>query len=87
MRAFMFKYLGWDAVKQDVANLYAQYFTVDDLEQLIKFYSTPVGQKMLLITPELTQKSMAIGSQRVKEHMDELKDIIDKASQKAEHEP
>lgn len=33
--------------------IYARYFTADELRQIVAFYQTPVGAKMLNVTPQL----------------------------------
>ncbi|MEO1093955.1 MAG: DUF2059 domain-containing protein [Cyanobacteria bacterium J06638_28] len=38
--------------------VYDQYFTEADLQDLIAFYKTPVGQKLVEISPQLFQTSM-----------------------------
>lgn len=42
--------------------VYAKHFTLEDVEAQIAFYKTPLGQKMLVVTPALTRDSMAVGS-------------------------
>lgn len=44
--------------------LYANNYSLEEIRQLTTFYSTPLGRKMLALTPRLTAESMAIG-QRV----------------------
>jgi len=43
--------------------VYAKYFTQEDLEQLIAFYETPIGQKFVNTTPMVMQESMQIGQE------------------------
>jgi len=47
----------------DIAMIYAQSFTVDEMRRVTAFYRDPVGQKLLDSMPALTQQSMA-ASQR-----------------------
>jgi hypothetical protein len=86
MQQFFVKYMGWESIKKDFAAIYAQYYTMEDFDALITFYSSPTGQKALAHLPEITQKGMLLGQQKVQAHLDELKKIIEKASEKAEHE-
>jgi uncharacterized protein len=46
-----------------LAPVYAKYLTIDDLQELIKFYETPIGKKYAQSTPLITQESMQIGQQ------------------------
>ncbi len=46
-----------------ISPVYQKYFTKNDLDQLIKFYESPVGKKLAINTPKITQESMKIGQQ------------------------
>jgi hypothetical protein len=39
--------------------VYSKFFTEDELKDLIAFYKSPTGQKMVAVTPELLSESMA----------------------------
>jgi hypothetical protein len=41
--------------------VYDKYYTHDEIRQLIAFYETPLGRKVVEVTPPLTQETMAIG--------------------------
>ena len=43
------------------ARLYAEHFTEAELEELIVFYQTPVGQKVIAKLPILQQQAMQLG--------------------------
>ncbi|WP_375578870.1 DUF2059 domain-containing protein [Marivirga tractuosa] len=43
--------------------VYSKYMTIADLEELIKFYETPVGKKFAKNTPLIMQESMQVGQQ------------------------
>lgn len=51
-----------DLVKMLVP-VYKKHLTQADLEGLIKFYQSPVGQKFAKKTPLITQESMQVGQQ------------------------
>jgi len=42
------------------AAIWAQNFTVEEIGQLKAFYDTPIGQKSLALTPQITQQSIAV---------------------------
>jgi hypothetical protein len=44
-----------------VAVVFAQNFTADELKELARFYRSPVGAKYVQLQPELFKQSMAIG--------------------------
>ncbi len=43
--------------------VYEKYLTQDDLEEVIKFYQSPVGKKLAGSTPSITRESMQIGQE------------------------
>ncbi|WP_306391204.1 DUF2059 domain-containing protein [Telluria beijingensis] len=49
----------------EIGPLYARNYTVDELKQLTAFYRTPLGQKMLALSPRLAAESMAVGQKIV----------------------
>jgi hypothetical protein len=49
------------AMIEEVAGVYARNFSAGEMQQLIAFYRTPVGQKFLEKTPAVMQESMAVG--------------------------
>jgi hypothetical protein len=54
------------AIQQKIdQQLYDEYFTEAELQDLINFYSTPTGQKTAEIFPQLTQRSMELFSEEV----------------------
>jgi len=73
---FFHKYTKWDDMKKDLAKLYAQAFTPQEMKELTKFYSSKVGQKSLTVMPRLTQLSMLMAQQRIAKHANELKKAV-----------
>lgn len=60
----------WEESKKEISTdeltnlyipIYSKYYSESDLDELIKFYKTPVGQKMISIMPALMQDSMSAG--------------------------
>lgn len=52
-----------DDLTNMLAPVYVKYLTQEDLEGLITFYRTPVGQKFAESTPFIMQESMQVGQQ------------------------
>ena len=44
-----------------MVDLYARYFTEQEIRDLIDFYQTPTGQKSIAVMPALMQDSMEAG--------------------------
>ena len=77
MSDFINKYMSWDLIKEDMAKLYAKYYTQQELRDLKKFYVTPTGQKVLKTVPRIAAESIKLSQSKMMPHMGELqKDII-----------
>ena len=71
------KVMTWDNMMPKMVALYAETYTEGELKELIAFYSTKLGQKMIRVTPELTRKGAMIGSELAQQHMGELQAAIE----------
>lgn len=47
--------------------IYNKYFTDEDIKQLIVFYQTPLGKKLISISPQIASDSLSVGQQYGKE--------------------
>ena len=45
-------------VKEEMVNIYEKHFTQDEIKDLIKFYESPTGKKLLETTPEISKDLM-----------------------------
>ena len=79
---FFTKYMGWDALRGDVAALYAKNYTTEELKELNKFYQSELGQKTVQIMPQLAAASAKIGQSRMMQHMPEMKAMVEKELEK-----
>ncbi len=82
MLSFFQKYMGWDSIKDDLAKIYSDKFTVNEMNQLIKFYKTPVGKKSIKLMPYLYEQGSIIGQKRVQQHIGELQKMIAEEAKK-----
>ena len=55
--------LNWDDLKSKLEDVFVRSFSEDELNQLIAFYQTPLGQKTLAQLPLVTRQAMVIGQQ------------------------
>jgi uncharacterized protein len=46
---------------EKVAVVYAERFTAAELREIIAFYKSPIGEKLIKAQPEIAQKTLAIG--------------------------
>jgi hypothetical protein len=77
IQAFFDKYMGWEAQKGDIAALYAKNYTTEELQELSKFYQTPLGQKTVQLMPQLAAAGAKIGQSKMMQHMPEMKAMIE----------
>lgn len=60
-----FRELTSEAMWDEVVSAYAQVYTQDEIEALLKFYRSPVGRKVVEKTPVLTQQTIALVQRRM----------------------
>jgi hypothetical protein len=73
---FYKKYIGWEAIKDDQAEIYKKYFSIKEIKDLMAFYETETGKKTLSILPEIMAEGQALAQKKMIAHIDELKKII-----------
>ena len=76
MKAFFAKYMSWQSMKEEMVKIYMGEFTENELNELNKFYQTPVGKKSIQRMPALLAKGAELGQKRVQEHLPELQAAI-----------
>jgi hypothetical protein len=69
LRAFLTKYMAWSALHDDYAQLYVDTFTEDEIRQLVSFYRTPLGQKVIDTLPQIMRKGAELGQSKVTGHL------------------
>lgn len=73
---FLEQYIGWNALHEDLVQMYLQAFTEQELETINAFYSTEAGQKIITTVPELVTERNRLAMQRLQEHMAEFNAIV-----------
>ena len=76
MKTFLNKYMSWPSLKDDMAKVYMTEFTEPELNDLSKFYQTPLGKKTVQKMPALMAKGAEMGQKRMQEHLPELQAAI-----------
>jgi hypothetical protein len=80
IKAFYEKAIGWKVMKNDLAKLYAKYYTTEELKDITEFYKTKTGKKVLSTMGNLTYEGQMLTRKRLMPHMDELKKMLDEAA-------
>jgi len=76
LREFLTRYVTWDALKNEYAELYAGAFTEEELREMTDFYRTPTGQKLARATPQLSLLGAQLGERVMRAHAAELEAMI-----------
>lgn len=79
MQLFVDKYCSWAILKNDFIMLYAREFTNAELKQMIAFYTSPTGKKMLEKRPLLFQTATLLGRKAFNEHRTEMEQMLQDA--------
>jgi len=70
------QYLSWDAMREEMAALYRKYFTAEELSDMLAFYGSGTGRKVVLLTPTLLSEGSEIGARLTRAHKDELIEML-----------
>ena len=81
MMDFFDKHVTWDKLGDDIKSVYADLFTEQEVRDLIAFYKTPTGKKMVEKMPALQARLAQVSQQAVLEHRAELQQKIRTAMQ------
>ncbi len=76
MRAFFKKHIGWNALKDELADMYMHKFTEKELTEINAFYITPAGQKVITALPVLVQERNQLAMMRLQQNIGELQQIV-----------
>jgi uncharacterized protein len=71
--------LSWDQMKDIYVDIYAHIFNEDEMGELIRFYQSPLGQKMLKKMPEIIQLSVQRSQALIQKKMPELQKKLKKS--------
>jgi uncharacterized protein len=76
IKGFLAKHLSWKALEPEFVALYAKHFSEAELQQMIVFYSTPVGKKAISLMPMLQMQGTQLAMAKVQAHMNELMQLL-----------
>ena len=77
--------VAWDKLKPDMVKLYTSNFSEQELQELISFYQSPVGQKVLEKMPMLTEKAARLTQGKLQAAVPQVNKLL--ADMTAELEP
>ena len=81
----MVKDMPLDDMLNDMIPIYQKHLTKEDLDGILAFYASPIGQKLQREQPAMTQESMQVGGEigrrRIGAMMQQMDDFIAKMAQ------
>jgi hypothetical protein len=78
LKQYFYELFVSEKMTKELAKAYSQFFTLDDMSDLVKFYKSPLGQKVIRSTPALSLQSEKIGLALLKEHQRDYMEIVAK---------
>jgi hypothetical protein len=75
-----------DLILGDMVPVYQKHLTKSDLESVLAFYNSPVGQKLTREMPAMTAEAMQIASARIQDDNEDIMRKLEERIQKMENE-
>lgn len=64
--------MSWDSIIDPVVEIYEDAYTVEELEYINEFYSSPIGQSFIKKAPQVNEKSSAVMMKNIQSAMQNL---------------
>jgi hypothetical protein len=80
MIAIMKEELSWDKLKDSFVQVYRETFSQEEVDGLIAFYQSPVGQSFIDKQPELMKNTMAVMQQRMEPMMQKIQQMAEETA-------
>jgi uncharacterized protein len=75
--AVMENEMSWDKIKDEYIDIYLRVYTEAEIKEIIVFYKTPAGQKMIDKMPLLIQESMSVSQNRLNTLLPRIQQITE----------
>jgi hypothetical protein len=89
--AKLFQGMPIDEMVDAMVPIYQRHLSHEDIEAILAFYSSPVGQKLLREQPAMMQEGMKVGGEigrrRLEAMMQQMDDFITKLAQEQKKQP
>ena len=72
MRALLAKHANFAAVEDDLISVYREFYSETDAQQLLRFYESPLGQRLVTATPALSARTYQVTTARMTALMPQL---------------
>ena len=78
------KYLTWDEMGPKIVAIYADTFSEAELREIIAFYKTRTGKKVLETMPDLMRRGAMVGAEVAQAHSSELEQMLEERAKALE---
>lgn len=68
--------VGWDKLKPDMVKLYTNNFSEQEIKELIRFYESPLGKKVLEQMPSLTAQSAQLTQRKLEAAVPKVNQLL-----------
>ncbi len=68
--------VGWDMLKPDMVKLYTRNFNEQEMKDLIRFYESPLGKKVLEQMPSLTAQSAQLTQSKLETAVPKVNQLL-----------
>lgn len=82
MMEYFSKYLSYESIEDDLAKLYVDAFTMEELNEIVAFYASETGKKLIEKSPWILKKSAEIGMSKINENIGELKKMVEEENKR-----
>lgn len=76
VESFYNKYLSYERLKGVMANLYAKYYSTDEIRDLVRFYRSPAGQKFNNTSIQIANDAFMANNAILQANQKELENMI-----------
>jgi len=74
--SYFARFMSYEANKGEIAKIFSKEFTEDEMREIVKFYSSPVGQKATRLLFPMVGKITNLIYSKGREHLPELKNML-----------
>ncbi|UZE95658.1 DUF2059 domain-containing protein [Alkalimarinus alittae] len=67
--------LSWSKLKGQFVDVYVDVFSEEELKELVAFYKSPLGKKLIVKMPQLMQESMGLAQKQMQSIIPKIKQL------------
>ena len=76
--------MNWEQMKPDIVRIYQESFDQTEVDGLVAFYESPLGQSVISKMPQVMQKSLAMSQAHVARLMPKMREVIEDIQREAQ---